>query len=334
MSLGSDIHVLLPGNSLAAGDQQTFNSEAHEWPEWGKADDVQLIASHGSPADCCNYSRSDARDTTGCCAVQRYRQRWMGQFWVGVKAFEILPDVRHSGCARIRDATECNEREKCMYEVGVGCIESDESGPCHPCRSREYEADDEEDQQRCVDRCQAENEQNGRLVFKLDKMVIRNVSDSATLSIQLSSKPVSTVTVLLRTRLCELCVEDNCDKAAQSHRLTFNYRTWNTPITLRLVPMVCDPQSPVPPTTTVELTTSSRDQNFHNLRTSPVIVCTTFGRQCPALYIPSNANMTRNVPGIFRSQSAISSRVLAPKVSSKDGESLSSKSRMLSSSVR
>ena len=113
------------------------NGTGFSWDEWNKADNCSNQVAFGAPSDCCNYSTSLANvtitpDGGGCCAIQRYRQKWLGHFWIGVRAFEIMPHTYQAGCPVYATSEDCNNQTDCYFDDNCGCI--DIGGSCgHPC---------------------------------------------------------------------------------------------------------------------------------------------------------------------------------------------------------
>ena len=136
--------------------------ESWDWPEWQDADKSSNVAEFGPPSDCCNYTvREEDTEWTpeggGCCAVQRFRQKWIpklrrqkcpdrgcrrrgvfgaswgiGNFWIGVRAFEVLDSSYQGGCPTYTKQDQCNVQPNCQFEVACGCIAK--SGSCQaPC---------------------------------------------------------------------------------------------------------------------------------------------------------------------------------------------------------
>ena len=139
-----------------------IDGEAWVWPEWQKADITSNVKEFGPPSDCCNYTvREEDTEWTpeggGCCAVQRFRQKWIpklrrqkcpdrgcrrrgvfgsswgiGNFWIGVRAFEILQPTYRGGCPSYTGESQCNRQPNCVFDTTCGCIAK--SGSCQaPC---------------------------------------------------------------------------------------------------------------------------------------------------------------------------------------------------------
>jgi hypothetical protein len=65
----------------------------------------------------------------GCCAVQRFRQRYMPGFWIGVRGFEVLDNCKNltfqsRTTVPVQNVTVCTER--CQNAQTAGVTVSDE----------------------------------------------------------------------------------------------------------------------------------------------------------------------------------------------------------------
>jgi hypothetical protein len=170
-----------------------IDGEAWVWPEWQKADITSNVKEFGPPSDCCNYTvREEDTEWTpeggGCCAVQRFRQKWIpklrqqkcpdrgcrrrgvfgsswgiGNFWIGVRAFEIL-DKQKDGKdkdGKDKDGKENKEKEK-EKEQDDGDDEDDKRVTCSEILLKKPNEDD----------CRAElknAENNGNLDYLYER---------------------------------------------------------------------------------------------------------------------------------------------------------------------
>lgn len=86
----------------------TFNAT---WSDWGRVTD-------NIGATCCNDTIVPNQTSVtplggGCCDIQRYRQRYVPGFWIGVRAFEIVPLSRNLSYVPVKSPPK-NESEPCL----------------------------------------------------------------------------------------------------------------------------------------------------------------------------------------------------------------------------
>ena len=149
---------------------KTVNGEFWDWPQWQEADNSSNVARFGPAAECCNYTaRKEDTEWTpeggGCCAIQRFRQKWIpklrqqkcpdhgcyrrgvfgsswgiGNFWIGVRAFEILNHTYQGGCSIYTNQSQCNRQPHCAFDAACGCIAK--NGTCQaPCGTQNSMSD-------------------------------------------------------------------------------------------------------------------------------------------------------------------------------------------------
>ena len=291
---------------------QRVNGWAFSWPEWNRADDNTSVAEFGPPSACCNYSTSVASVTQtpeggGCCAIQRFRQKWIpklnqneweeqlgdygsslgiGNFWVGVRAFEILNDTYQAGCPVFVRQDECNSQVDCVFDHSCGCIAKGGScaSPCSVANFSRKEAETLSDDV-CVDRCLAEPKP-GKVVIE----VIRNETGLETgrspafFTVALDRKPMENVYLLIGTKPSDLLLETN-------NVLTFTASNYSEPQDVLLSGFACAPDQPISSTSDVSIATASEDGSFHDLTVRDVSISITAPDRCPILQYPPNAEI-------------------------------------------
>ena len=272
---------------------QLIDSTGLIWPEWNRADESSSQSDFGSPAACCNYSSVAENVTTtpeggGCCAIQRFRQKWMGHYWMGVRAFEILDDTYQAGCPIYTAEGQCNKQTGCAFNPACGCIA--QGGSCaSPCGQAKKSVSDASDKEVCVDRCtKARVRANVTMTPILLETGHEPGTAPAVFTLALDSRPESLVVVRIDSNPCDLAQETHTT-------LHFTPQNWSDPQPVRLSAVVCNPSLPIPETSDVTIKTASADLIFDRLPVAPVTISISRGNFCPVLQIPSKYSVTEVV---------------------------------------
>jgi len=267
---------------------QLIDTTPLSWPEWSRADDETNKANFGAVSACCNYSTSPEHvertpEGGGCCAVQRFRQKWLGHFWMGVRAFEILDDTYQSGCGQFSDQDQCNQQAGCTFNSACGCIATD--GSCeNPCSNGTTQMPAERGV--CVDRCypsEPDLRQANVIVEPINLETSHEPGSLASFTVALDSEPTSIVEVRIGNEPCEL-------KQETYPVLTFTAQNWTLPQVVQLSAVSCGGR--VPETSDVTLKTASVDDTFNEIPVPRVTISIAKSDVCPQLWLPANAVVT------------------------------------------
>ena len=269
---------------------QLIDTTPLSWPEWSRADDETNKANFGAVSACCNYSTSPEHvertpEGGGCCAVQRFRQKWLGHFWMGVRAFEILDDTYQSGCGQFSDQDQCNQQAGCTFNSACGCIATD--GSCeNPCSNGTKPTQMPAERGVCVDRCypsEPDLRQANVIVEPINLETSHEPGSLASFTVALDSEPTSIVEVRIGNEPCEL-------KQETYPVLTFTAQNWTLPQVVQLSAVSCGGR--VPETSDVTLKTASVDDTFNEIPVPRVTISIAKSDVCPQLWLPANAVVT------------------------------------------
>ena len=280
----------MPRNGIRARPLQLIDATPLSWPEWGRADNTTTKSQFGTFSACCNYSTSPEHvertpDGGGCCAVQRFRQKWLGSFWMGVRAFEILDDAYQSGCGVFSQKDQCNEQAGCTFNLACGCIATEGSceNPCSNFTNFTSSAQVPSESEVCVDRCYPDLRQATVIVVPIELETSHEPGALASFTVALSSEPKSIVKVRVGNEPCEL-------KQETHPVLTFTPQNWSQPQVVELSAVSCGGR--VAESSDVSLRTASVDAEFNDIPATPVTISIAKGDMCPKLWLPSNAVIT------------------------------------------
>ena len=269
---------------------QLIDTTPLSWPEWSRADDETNKANFGAVSACCNYSTSPEHvertpEGGGCCAVQRFRQKWLGHFWMGVRAFEILDDTYQSGCGQFSDQDQCNQQAGCTFNSACGCIATD--GSCeNPCSNGTKPTQMPAERGVCVDRCypsEPDLRQANVIVEPINLETSHEPGSLASFTVALDSEPTSIIEVRIGNEPCEL-------KQETYPVLTFTAQNWTLPQVVQLSAVSCGGR--VPETSDVTLKTASVDDTFNEIPVPRVTISIAKSDVCPQLWLPANAVVT------------------------------------------
>ena len=265
---------------------QLIDTTPLSWPEWSLADDETKKADFGAVSACCNYSTCPEHvertpEGGGCCAVQRFRQKWLGHFWMGVRAFEILDDTYQSGCGQFSQQDQCDQQAGCTFNLNCGCIATGGSceNPCLNGSSTQVPAEREV----CVDRCyplEPDLRQANVIVVPIDLETSREPGALASFTVALDSEPKSIVEVRIGNEPCEL-------KQETHPVLTFTAQNWSRPQVVQLSAVTGGGR--LPETSDVSLKTASFDHAFNEILVPRVTIRILQSDTCPQLLLPTNA---------------------------------------------
>ena len=246
----------------------TFN---FTWPEW------DLVNSTGSDPACCEYTT--AHVPNGCCDAQRFRQKWLGTFWAGARAFEFVKHVRYSECIVYEDPFQCNSRPNCTYIPNEGCVATTCDG-CDICCTGLSQFDSPvtagEDCSAGI-AGQAASCSAGIAVQAIN-LKTGYGRPPAEFLISLVVEPQHTVVVRIEPQFCELQV-------AQPS-ITFSLSDWSIPQAVLLETHYCNIDTGS--TSRVALKTSSIDTQYNQLDVPDVSICLLTANRCPQLHAPTN----------------------------------------------